>query len=135
MVRVRGSKVNYARWSSRSLKVLDGRDKLVVESNSTIFKSHLNRDVQICIMQYHIVQNFVFPSTTFNSWLDHLAYLTFDPRMRTTDGLAKPNKFDSTTRSLINTRQNAKEYRANHCLVLSTSVLPKNRGITPMFMA
>ena len=30
------------RWSSHDLKVLDGKEKLVVESNPTIFKSHLN---------------------------------------------------------------------------------------------
>ena len=54
-----GSKVNYARWSSHSLKVLHGKDKLVVESNPTILKSHLNQDVQVCIinMNYAIIDN------------------------------------------------------------------------------
>ena len=34
MVRVWGSKVKYARWPSNDLKVLDGKDKLVVESHN-----------------------------------------------------------------------------------------------------
>ena len=50
VVRERGTKVNYAWWSSYSLKVLHGRGKLVVESNPTILKSHLNRDIQLCII-------------------------------------------------------------------------------------
>ena len=47
VVREQGSKVNYARWSGHSLKVLDGKDKLVVELNPTVLKSHLNQDVQV----------------------------------------------------------------------------------------
>ena len=46
----RGSKVNYARWFGHSLKVLDGKDKLGVESNPTILKSHLNQDVHVYII-------------------------------------------------------------------------------------
>ena len=51
VVRVRGSKVKYATWSSHDLKVLDGKDKLVVESNPTIFKSHLihSCNTKICV--------------------------------------------------------------------------------------
>ena len=74
--------VNYARWSSHRLKVLDGRGKLVVESNSTILKSHLNRDVQVCIiniwawtMQYTYCTKFgVANQVTFKDcgiWLHH----------------------------------------------------------------
>ena len=82
VVRERGSKVDYARWSGHSLKVLDGRDKLVVESNPTILKSHLNQDVQVCIiniwawaMQYTYCTKFgVANQVTFEDfwiWLHH----------------------------------------------------------------
>ena len=52
-----GSKVNYARWSGHSLKLLNGKDKMVVESNPTVLKSHLNQDVQFCIINIWAMEN------------------------------------------------------------------------------
>ena len=111
LVRVRGSKVKYATWSSHDLKVLHGKDKLVVESNPTIFKSHLicntkfcticvlhsscpyvdnaNLDVPIqvtfenCGIRLH--HQFTSPIKYFQAMAGPPCKLTFDPRTHTTD--------------------------------------------------
>ena len=156
MVRVRGSKVKYARWSSHDLKVLDGKDKLVVESNPTIFKSHLicnTKFCTICVLHsscpYVDNANLDVPiQVTFENcgiWLHHQFIFPIEyfqamagppwpltPVCAPLTGLGKPNKwffFDLLLdcANLINTRPNTKEYCEKLCLALSTLSCPKIR--------
>ena len=76
-----------------------------------------------------------YPLSTFKSCLDHLAYLTFDPHTRTTDGRREAKQegfFNSTTRlHLSSILSQIQKNIVKNIALLSASCLAQKLGNNP----